>query len=470
MDCNICCESINKSVRKPITCPYCEFLCCLRCFKRFLLESAGNSSCMMCKRELSLDFITRNTPKTFHNIEYRAHRTQILYERERSLLPTTQHLAEEELEKRRIQKENKFLYDEDEYLRFRRTEIIQEINNKYGTGSFQTIMKAKNRNKFTDTADFVNEMMYIGRRRREIKNITQPIQQTPFLQSFAKREEEKDRKKFIKACPNGECRGFLSSVWKCGTCKTYVCKDCHEVKKNREDDTHICDPDFVATAKLLKSETKPCPKCAVPIYKIDGCDQMWCVECRTPFSWNTGQIVNDIVHNPHFYEWQRQQNNGNAPRVLGDEQYNRCGELPWIQDVEYLLKLRKINLDYWQNCFQIVEHTRRDVLIQYPEQTDIIQDNSDLRVKYLINDIDEKQWKKTLQMRQKRREKNHEINQILQMFVTTLTDIWNRFIVENIDIVLETEELRKYVNDNLQVISKQFNNKVPKITNSWLMR
>ena len=77
--------------------------------------------------------------------------------------------------------------------------------------------------------------------------------------------------------------------------------------------------------EFVKKETKQCPSCHIPIYKISGCDQMWCTVCKVAFSWRTGARVNGVVHNPHFYQWQRDNNNGEAPRVAGD---NPCENLP----------------------------------------------------------------------------------------------------------------------------------------------
>lgn len=42
-------------------------------------------------------------------------------------------------------------------------------------------------------------------------------------------------------------------------------------KNSRQDEDHKCDPGLVATVKLLSKDTKPCPYCATPIYKIHGC-------------------------------------------------------------------------------------------------------------------------------------------------------------------------------------------------------
>ena len=96
------------------------------------------------------------------------------------------------------------------------------------------------------------------------------------------------------------------------------------------DTAHVCNPDALATARLIATDTKPCPKCGELITKVDGCDQMFCVMCHTPFCWRTGQVItHGAVHNPHYYEWQRQMNGpGTAAAAL---QVNvPCGGLiPW---------------------------------------------------------------------------------------------------------------------------------------------
>ena len=120
-----------------------------------------------------------------------------------------------------------------------------------------------------------------------------------------------------RICGDSNCRGYLSNQWKCGVCDKYTCKDCNVIKESRDDINHVCKKEDVETMKLLAKDTKSCPKCKVPIFKIEGCDQMWCTECHTAFSWRTGNIETRI-HNPHYYEWQRDQNNGVAPRLHGD--------------------------------------------------------------------------------------------------------------------------------------------------------
>ena len=141
----------------------------------------------------------------------------------------------------------------------------------------------------------------IGLEYDKIRDINRQIRRLRIQQSDLQlNKTKKERAKFIKACPAENCRGFLSSQYKCGICENWTCPECNEIKGPNRDAPHTCNPEAVATAKLLANDTKGCPNCGVGIFKIEGCDQMWCTECHTAFSWRTGQIERNI-HNPHYY-------------------------------------------------------------------------------------------------------------------------------------------------------------------------
>ena len=113
--------------------------------------------------------------------------------------------------------------------------------------------------------------------------------------------KKKERKKFIRKCPDKGCRGFLSIRWKCEMCDKTVCSKCLEIKPTlpKEENCtiveHVCNPDNIKTAELLKKDTRPCPSCGEQITKISGCDQMWCPSCKNAWSWNRGVIVHGVI-------------------------------------------------------------------------------------------------------------------------------------------------------------------------------
>jgi len=214
MECAICTEKFNKTTRDKINCEYCDFEACRDCCKKWVL-SETTPKCMntACDRTWTRKFISNKFPKSFINNELKEHREDVLLQQEIALLPETQPFVEEE-----IRKEN--------------------IN---------------------------NEILTLRRRQFEIEN------QIITLRSNLYNRTVTERREFIRECPDEECRGFLSTAWKCGICEKWTCPDCHEIKGHNRDSDHICDPDNIATAQLLSKDTKPCPKCRTSIFKIDGC-------------------------------------------------------------------------------------------------------------------------------------------------------------------------------------------------------
>ena len=103
------------------------------------------------------------------------------------------------------------------------------------------------------------------------------------------------------ACPNNTCRGYLSTQYKCDLCELFTCPDCLEIIGYSQNEPHTCDPNNVASAEMIKKDTKPCPQCGVRIHKIQGCNQMWCTQCKIAFDYATLKIDNGVVHNPHYY-------------------------------------------------------------------------------------------------------------------------------------------------------------------------
>jgi hypothetical protein len=131
------------------------------------------------------------------------------------------------------------------------------------------------------------------------------------IASFGKKKKpEGQTKKFIMPCQNADCRGLLSTQYKCDLCSKFTCSKCLLCIQGEKEE-HECKPDDVASAEEIKKNTRPCPNCGCRISKIDGCDQMFCVECKTAFSWNKGTVETGNIHNPHYYEWMRK-NGGNA--------------------------------------------------------------------------------------------------------------------------------------------------------------
>jgi hypothetical protein len=134
-----------------------------------------------------------------------------------------------------------------------------------------------------------------------------------------------------RPCPKEGCRGFVKGTpeWACGLCNSRVCPRCERIEATG----HRCVAEDVETARLIRRDTKPCPGCAAPIEKIDGCDQMFCVSCTTVFSWDTGRVqATGQVHNPEYFRWLRDRGE-EVPRDPDDTPCGPRDNLPPYQVV-----------------------------------------------------------------------------------------------------------------------------------------
>lgn len=275
---------------------------------------------------------------------------------------------------------------------------------------------AYNNWKFNNENDYAN-WKFNNRNRdektTEIVNLT--IRKWEFEQKL--KSLNIDTQNFIKKCSVQNCPGFLNSEWRCGICNNETCKDCHDVYFTN----HKCNPENIETVKLLLKDSKGCPKCATPIFKIDGCDQIFCTLCHTAFSWNTGKIEMGVIHNPHFMELQERQER-NLLEI-------RCGRELDRNILIYLYKLRSNPQN--NRIYLISVATSQIRQIQLPKYINgIINDNFDLRFKFLESSISEESFKLTLHKRHKQNSKNQETAQILSMYTNCITEIVYRFIFE----------------------------------------
>ena len=201
-----------------------------------MCSSIEDPHCMHCRTTWTRTFLHTICSATFLNKTYFTHRQTVLLNREKSFLPTYQIVAERELKARDMQKEDSALMKV-----YRDIEI--EMNKK-----LLAIQQQRN-------------LLF-----RRIRNVREGRDENAEGQA-----KTTVAAKFIRRCTVPECNGFLSSAWKCGLCNTWACPDCFEVKGLDRDVAHTCTADALATAALIRKDTKPCPSCGEMISKIDGC-------------------------------------------------------------------------------------------------------------------------------------------------------------------------------------------------------
>ena len=386
-NCSICCEKFNKSHRKVVTCQFCELSACRTCIKYYLTSTTNLANCMGCNKPWDRKFLQSSLTKSYFSKGWKEHRKTILFETEKARLAEAMPKVEQVIQIKKLKKDYDILKTEED-------KILEKWR------------KAK------DATAKIRSIMY------NIKHI------------------KGSSRVFMKRCPGDECNGFLSTGYKCGLCELRVCSKCNDAMgytANCKDD-HECDPDMVASAELIRDETRPCPQCAAPIFKISGCDQMWCTSCNIAFSWKSGMKVSGTIHNPHYYEFMKQ-NGGNAVQNPGAV---NCGGLP---DYSHMRSVSRL-------CTAKLKHRRCDLLIGkifalhrsavhfqgvvLDETRRTIQrnrDNEDLRVKFIMKDIDEEKFKSTLIRRDNDFEKKQALLYIYELmgnvFVETIIGMYN---------------------------------------------
>jgi len=297
--CCICCDIFTKERRAPISCPKCSTQFCKACVQKYVLtqETLTGIKCMQpeCDCTWSRAFLAQHTTSKFIKQDFRAHKKELLFHHELSRMQETMSYAEDMKKLDDVQIKAKELRAQRAQMR----EQLRVVQNK-------------------------------------IYHAEQRMWQLRAGGGDPEKKSSGPAREFIKPCPAEGCNGFLSTHWRCKVCEIQVCAQCHEIKglipkgikPTEAFPEHVCDPGNVATAQMLKKDSKNCPSCGVTIHKTEGCNQMWCTHCNTAFSWRTGKRINGVVHNPHFFEWQRQ-NNGQVARTPGDVP---CGGFPRWRD------------------------------------------------------------------------------------------------------------------------------------------
>lgn len=400
--CSICCDAFNLTYKKKTTCPYCNIDVCMACNKKYLIESIQDPHCMNCMKAWPFDVFKNMVPFSFITKDYKNHRENVLFEREVARLPETQAYADNIIAIRNLEEKKNKLFRE-----------INDLNNEI---------------KVRNGSDFAINI----------------------------------KKTYVRSCPGDKCRGFLDTDWKCSLCSTEVCSKCHEIKH----DCHACDEAILENVKAITASTKPCPTCGIPTFKINGCNQMWCTGCHTAWCWASGLVEKGVVHNPHYYEYLRQQSaNGEIPRN------EHCDENALITSrvlLNYLIKqkVNQISVYFGQQMTIHRNMVHLDYYMQQYINGNIEELNRDLRVKYIMNDIDEEKFKIVLQKQEKQRIKKTAIWEIMNTFKTVVIDIFNRAIqCKNIadyeKIIQEMKPINAYCNNLMINVKMAYKCKVP---------
>lgn len=430
MECPVC----TGALLKPVSCAACQYAACQACARRYVLMQT-DPSCMSCRAAWDRDVLVSHFGAPFVNGEYKTHREAVLFDRERALLPETQERLPQ--------------YREAALLAEALTDQKREVRELLRRAAE---LKATIRRN----ADRVDTL----KRTRYAVPAAAAARITP-----AKRPAEpaEPPKKVLRACPCDDCRGFVYDDHVCGACGSQLCRKCHEPLR----EGHECAPDDVASAEAIMRDSKPCPSCAAVTYRISGCTQMWCIACKTPWNWRTGEIERGPVHNPEYFRWLARTGGAAAGGAAGGPGGARgvdgggCG----LQTIaEIMQRLRTAGVSNRLAISEAYRQTAHLVAVAIPSLR-IDDDGVLLRLKFLNGEVDEKQFQVKLQRNEKKHSKNRAIRDLLETYVQACRDIVQtaRDVTTTDSALKQIEELRAYVKAEFHALGKRYNSTEPSL-------
>jgi hypothetical protein len=168
----------------------------------------------------------------------------------------------------------------------------------------------------------------------------------------------------------------------------------------------------------------------VRISKTDGCNQMWCTNCQTPFDWVSGlELKNVQVHNPHYFQFLQAGNGGVMPRNPNDI---LCGGMPDLGKFRLYCATQINNNDLNKfitsnvyNIYRFIGHIqhlmRNDITRQFETSIEFV------RIKHILNQITEEEFKDQIYKIYTTRNKRTVNNRLMDTVNVVGVDIMQRY-------------------------------------------
>lgn len=401
-----------------MSCPGCEYVACTECVCRYLCTIPDAiARCMQCKQTWHRQFLVNNTPSSFHNKQWRAHEAQCLLTTERSKLPRAQQLLQARDEAEVAARE------------------CETANDNVRTAQI-SLMRAK-----SDQA----------RKRRTLESARHKAHVNRLVEAELAGTNDQSPV-WVSVCPKGECRGFMkvaetdtsrpssTRIASCSLCNSMICVECRE-EIATVDDHHVCNEDIKASITTMQEESRPCPSCRAPIFRISGCDQMWCTSCHTPFSWRTQQVIfTGVLHNPHYITWRRGATSQNgAPPAQG------CAgglAIPWVtlEEINEAIntdsadrpRLPPVTGSIVLAIASCIRNTGDVHLYRYPTSTEHKETAlAKLRLQYMQGLFDTEAWLSKVRRVISSEDRNKAKRDLLSTFLYSGHDIIERILFED---------------------------------------
>lgn len=254
-------------------------------------------------------------------------------------------------------------------------------------------------------------------------------------------------------CPKTGCRALLNAEFRCIVCDTQVCDKCHAIPEGTE---HECKREDVLSVRAIVNSSQACPRCRIRINRTSGCDQMWCTQCHTAFSYKTGVLINGQIHNPHYFQQltagEIKQNRHDDEPIGGRRQQQQpatwyvgggCGGRQGLSNVD-LIQIERVTPFPFSYIVRNWRHVA-DVTMGDLVRKRLFLDNSGhapipLACWFILDQINETQWAKIILSEQMSERFANETLQIYRTWVDAMRDEWEKMAAD----ALSTPEAREW--------------------------
>ena len=428
--CAVCTETYNKSNRKEVNCPSCNFSSCRLCYTTYWKNSISQGNvklrCLSGHCEYAFDPVDMIEKKTFTLKDIKQLQSDIRAEqikdddRRELAMISDQDIArvkEALLCRRLVSVITDEISRRGEPVVYSRHGFLRHVSP--GTKFLYHLRKTYNNisSYYRDPGDMSHMALFLEDHPEYIQQYMTPELYTKLVLGYNRQDynDESSQVDEIKDIPVGncsvdECRGFVKSKsFQCNVCSTKFCNKCMMTKQ----DDHVCDEKNIASFQLIKKECKPCPTCRASIYRIEGCADMFCVICKTAFSWRTGQIIRGTFHNPHHAEWLASM----KEKHQLDPNVNLCN-----MHHLYMLDVFKYHGDV-KKYINFVMHLRNSVRREYDvDSNDAILE---YRVQYLTGMITKQSYDNHMLKLKKGIDYEKEIVQMIDSYVELMIGVIN---------------------------------------------
>jgi hypothetical protein len=138
--------------------------------------------------------------------------------------------------------------------------------------------------KVKDYFKHKDEMVAMSEELESLEVIVNTYNIARYSGRFGEKMDKTPSYTYVQGCPSKDCRGLIEKeTFKCSLCDIRICKKCRVEKTSKSEGKeeegkpssshvkHVCKKEDLESVKLIRSDSKPCPKCATAIFKISGC-------------------------------------------------------------------------------------------------------------------------------------------------------------------------------------------------------